>query len=211
MGVECWELYRCTRGLARKSGKFDSVKRRVDFDQEIKRRPAIGWCWVTPRRTSKTLKVELEKQTACVETNETKMMERADQEAHQQNLWGHILRSTAAPVAVTALAIEAATAEAWVTISTSPPAILSAVTVVTAIDDGDGDWIVASKPKRGDGLDVFVADLGNACSYVNAVRKNQKRKTERRKDLAHYNGVASYEFPENNDDGQRMEKNVVEH
>ena len=82
---------------------------------------------------------------------------------------------------------------------------------MTAIDDGDGDWIVASKPKRGDGLDVFVADLGNAGSYVNAVRKNQKRKTERRKDLAQYNGVASYECPENNDDGQRLEKNVVEH
>ena len=139
------------------------------------------------------------------------MMERTDQEAHQQNLWDHILRSTAAPVAVTALPIEAATAEAWVTISTSLPAILSTVTVVTAIDDGDGDWIVASKPKRGDGLDVFVADLGNASSYVNAVRKNQKQKTERRKDLAYYNGVASYKGPVNNDDGQRLEKNVVEH
>ena len=146
-----------------------------------------------------------------METNKTKMMERTDQEAHQQNLWDHILRSTTAPVAVTALAIEAATAEARVTISTSLPAILSTVTVVTAIDDGDGDWIVASKPKRGDGLDVFVADLGNASSYVNAVMKNQKQKTERRKDLAYYNGVASYEGSENNEDGQRLERNVVEH
>ena len=49
--VECWELYRCTRGLARKSDKFDSVKRRADFDQEIARRSSIGWCWLTPRRT----------------------------------------------------------------------------------------------------------------------------------------------------------------
>ena len=40
--VECWELYRCTRGWARKSDKFDSVKRRADFDQEIARRSAIG-------------------------------------------------------------------------------------------------------------------------------------------------------------------------
>ena len=89
----------------------------------------LGWCWVTrrnprnSRRTYLTWKVELEKQIACVETNETKMMERADQEAHQQNLWDHILRSTAAPVAVTPLASEAATAEALATISTSPPAI----------------------------------------------------------------------------------------
>ena len=111
----------------------------------------LGWCWVTrrnprnSRRTYLTWKVELEKQIACVETNETKMKERADQEAHQQNLWDHILRSTAAPVAVTPLASEAATAEALATISTSPPAILSTVTVMTAIDDGDGDWIVASK------------------------------------------------------------------
>ena len=49
--VECWELYRCTREWARKSDKFDSVKRRADFDQEIARKSAIGWCWVTPRRT----------------------------------------------------------------------------------------------------------------------------------------------------------------
>ena len=111
----------------------------------------LGWCWVArrnpknSRRTYLTWKVELEKQIACVETNETKMIERADQEAHQQNQWDHILRSTAAPVAVTPLASEAATAEALATLSTSPPAILSTVTVMTAIDDGDGDWIVASK------------------------------------------------------------------
>ena len=48
-------------------------------------------------------------------------------------------------MAVTPLASEAATAEALATISTSPPAILSTVTVMTAIDDGDGDRIVASK------------------------------------------------------------------
>ena len=29
--------------------------------------------------------------------------------------------------------------------------------------------------------------------------------------MAYYNGVASYEGPENNDDGQRLEKNAVEH
>ena len=54
----------------------------------------------------KVWKVELEKQIACMETNETKMMERADQEAHQQNLWDRILRSTVAPVAATTLARE---------------------------------------------------------------------------------------------------------
>ena len=37
-----WELYRCTRGWTRKSDKFDSVKRRVDFDHEIARRSSIG-------------------------------------------------------------------------------------------------------------------------------------------------------------------------
>ena len=51
LNVECWELYRCTRGWARKSDKFDSAKRRTDFDQEIARRSSIGWCWVTPRST----------------------------------------------------------------------------------------------------------------------------------------------------------------
>ena len=45
---------------------------------------------------------------------------------------------------------------------------------MTVIDDGD--WIVASKPKRGDGLDVFVADFGNAGSYVNAVWKQSEAK-----------------------------------
>ena len=40
--VECWELYRCTRGWTRKSDKFDSVKRRADFDHEIARRSSIG-------------------------------------------------------------------------------------------------------------------------------------------------------------------------
>ena len=83
---------------------------------------------------------------------------------------------------------------------------------MTAIDDGDDDLIVTSKPKSGDGLNVFVADLGNASSYyVNAVRKNQKRETERRKDLACYNGAASFEGHDNNNDGQRWEKNIVEH
>ena len=40
---------------------------------------------------------------------------------------------------------------------------------------------------------------------------NQKLKTERRKNVAYHNGVASYEGPENNDGGQRLEENVVEH
>ena len=40
--VECWELYRCTKGWTRKSDKFDSVKRRADFDHEIARRSSIG-------------------------------------------------------------------------------------------------------------------------------------------------------------------------
>ena len=80
---------------------------------------------------------------------------------------------------------------------------------MTAIDDGDDDLIVTSKPKSGDGLNVFVADLGNAGRYVNAVRKNQKRKTERRKDLTCYNGAARFEGLDNDD--QRWEKNIVEH
>ena len=88
----------------------------------------------------KVWKVELEKQIACVETNETKMVERADQEAHQQNLWDRVLRSTVAPVAATALAREVTTAETLVTIFASAPAM-------TAIDDGDDDLIVTSKPK----------------------------------------------------------------
>ena len=67
------------------------------------------------------------------------MMERADQEARQQNLWDSILRSTAAPVTVTVLAREVTTAETPVTISTSAPATLSPVAVMTAIDDGDDD------------------------------------------------------------------------
>ena len=71
--------------------------------------------------------------------------------------------------------------------------------VLTATDDGDDDLIVTSKPKSGDGLNVFVADLGNAGSYINAVRKNQKQKTGRREDLACYNGVASFEGLKNND------------
>ena len=119
----------------------------------------------------KVWKVELEKQIACMETNETKMMERADQEAHQQNLWDRILRSTVAPVAATTLAREVSMSESSVAISTSAPTTLSPVAVMTAIDDGDDDLIVTSKPKSGDGLNVFVADLGNAGSYVNAVRK----------------------------------------
>ena len=124
-------------------------------------------------------------------------MEQADREAHQQNLLDRIFWSTAAPVAATALASEAATAEAPATVSTSPPAILSTVTGITATDDGDGDLVVASKPKSADVLDVFVADFGNASSHVNAVTKNQKQKTERCKHLAHCNGVASHERPEN--------------
>ena len=103
------------------------------------------------------------------------------------------------------------TAEAPATISTSVLATLSPVAVMTAIDDGDDDLIVPSGPKSGDSLNIFVADFGNAGSYVNAVRKNQDQKTERRKDLACYSGVASFEGLENNDVGQRWEKNIVEH
>ena len=80
---------------------------------------------------------------------------------------------------------------------------------MTAIDDGDGDLIGGSKPKRGDGLDVFVADLGNAGSYINAVRDNQQKKTERRKDMAYYNG--GRKLREADDDGQRLDENIVEH
>ena len=88
---------------------------------------------------------------------------------------------------------------------------LSPVAVMTAIDDGDDDLIVTSKPKSGDSLNVFVADLGNAGNYVKAVRKDQKQRTERHKDLAYYNGVAIFEGLENNDVVQRWEKNIVEH
>ena len=115
-----------------------------------------------------------------METNETKMKERADQEAHQQNLWDHILRSTAAPVAVTPLACEAATAEALATISTSFPAISSTVTVVTAIDDGDGDWIVASKEgwlgclRRGPRGSIEHEDLGDRmCGNKKGTRRSR--------------------------------------
>ena len=121
-------------------------------------------------------KVELEKQIACVETNETKMMERADQETSRTS--GTILRSTAAPVAATTLARKVTLAEALVTISTSALATLSPVVVMTAIDDGDENLIVTSEPKNGDSLNVFVADLGNAGSFVNAVRRHQNQKTE---------------------------------
>ena len=144
-----------------------------------------------------------------METNETKMMERADQETSRT--CGTILRSTAAPVAATALAREVTLAEAAVTISTSALATLSPVEVITAIDDGDENLIVTSEPKNGDSLNVFVADLGNAGSFVNAVRRNQNQKTERCKDLAYYNGVASFEGLENNSVGQRWEKNIVKH
>ena len=68
---------------------------------------------------------------------------------------------------------------------------------MTAIDDGDDDLIVTSTPKSGDGLNVFIADLGNAGRYVNAVRKNQKR------------GAARFEGLDNDD--QRWEKNIFEH
>ena len=140
-------------------------------------------------------KIELEKQIACVDTHETKMMELADQEAYHQNLCGRIFRSTAAPVAATALASGATTVVAPASIFMSAPEILLTVAVTTAIDDGDGDLLGASKPKRGDGLDVFVADLGNAGSYVNTVRGNQQKKSERRKDMAYYKGVATFERP----------------
>ena len=136
--------------------------------------------------------IELDKQIACEETLETKMVELTDQEAYHQNLLGRIFRSTAAPVAATALAREATTAVTLTTISMSDAEILSTVVVTTAIDDGDGDLIGASKPKRGDGSDVFVEDFGNARSYVNTVRDNQQKKTERRKDIAYHNGVESY-------------------
>ena len=39
----------------------------------------------------------------------------------------------------------------------------------------------------------------------------QKQKTERRKDLVHYNGVASFEGLENNDDSQSWEESIVKH
>ena len=45
---------------------------------------------------------------------------------------------------------------------------------MTTIDDGDDDLIVTSKSKCGEGLNFFVADFGNAGSYVNAVRKNSE-------------------------------------
>ena len=186
-----------------KSDKFDLVKRRADFDHEIARRSVIGLTGrykKEPKELAddlKVFKVELEKQIPCVETNETKMMERAHQEAHQQNLWDHIFR-----MAATTLAREVTMAEALVTISTSAPTTLSPMAVMTAIDDGDDDLIITSKPKSGDGLNVFVADLRNAGSYVNVVRKNQKRETERRKDLACCNGTVSIEGLDNNNDGQ---------
>ena len=60
-------------------------------------------------------------------------------------------------------------------------------------------------------MDVFVADLGSASSYVNAVRENQQKKTERCRDLAYHNGVVSFEGPKNDDEGQRLDENIVEH
>ena len=105
-------------------GQVRLGKRRADFDHEIARRSAtglLGGYAKEPKELAEDLKVwkvDLEKQIACVETNETKMMERADQEAHQQNLWDRILRSTAAPVVATALAREVTTVEALATIST---------------------------------------------------------------------------------------------
>ena len=169
-------------------GQVRLGKRRADFDHEIARRSATGLMGSyakEPKELAEDLKVwkvELEKKIASVETNETKMMERADQEAHQQNLWDRILRSTAAAVIATALA-----RQRWRHWRLSPRvlATLSRVAVMTATDDGDDDLIVTSKPKSGDGLNVFVADLGNAGSYV--------------KDLACYTGVASFEGLKNND------------
>ena len=71
-----------------KSDKFDLVKRRVDFDREIVRRSVIGLSGRYAKEPKdlavdlKVWKVELEKQIACMETNETKMMERAGQPRH---------------------------------------------------------------------------------------------------------------------------------
>ena len=79
----------------------------------------------------------------------------------------------------------------------------------TAIDDGDSDLISASKPKRGDGLDVFIANLWNARSYVNTVRGNQQKKTEMRKDRTYFNGGRKLQKAD--DDGQRLDENIVEH
>ena len=126
-----------------KSDKFDLVKRRADFDHEIARRSVDGLLdgyAKEPKELAddlKVWKVEVEKQIVCVEINEMKLIERADQEAHQQNLWDRILQSTAAPVAATTLAREVTMAEARVTISTSALATLSPVAVMTAIDDSD--------------------------------------------------------------------------
>ena len=136
--VECWELYRCTKRWMTKLDKFDLVKRRADFDHEIARRSVIGLSGrykKEPKELAddlKVWKVELEKQIACVETNETKMMERADQEAYHQNLWDRILRSTTALVAATTLPREVTMTEAPVTISTSAPTTLSPAAVMTA-------------------------------------------------------------------------------
>ena len=102
-------------------------------------------------------------------------------------------------------------AEAPVTVSTSALATLSPVAVMRAIDDGDDNLIKTSEPKNGDSLNVLVADLGNAGSIVNAVRRIQNQKTERCKDLAYDNGVASFEGLENKNVGQRWEKNIIEH
>ena len=152
-------------------GQVRLGERRADFDHEIARRSVVGLlggCAKQPKEFAVDLKVwmvELEK-IACMETHETRMMERADQEAHQQNLWDCILQSTVAPVAATTLAREVTMAEAPVTLSTSAPTTLSPVAVMTALDDGDDDLIVTSKPKSGDGLNVFVVDLGNAGSNV---------------------------------------------
>ena len=89
-----------------------------------------------------TWKVELEKRIGCVATHDKKMIEQADQEAHLQNLWDRIFRSTAAPVAATVLARAGTTAGAPAIISTPTLAVvLSTVAVMTAIDDGDGDLI----------------------------------------------------------------------
>ena len=65
--VQCWELHRFTRRWTTKSDKFDSVKRRADFDHEIARRSAVGlfWCYAKePKELAddlKVWKVELEK------------------------------------------------------------------------------------------------------------------------------------------------------
>jgi cold shock CspA family protein len=104
--VQCWELYRCSRrwgDTLNKGMNFDPVTRRADFDQEVAEKSTGRWGdTMKSKEVAEGLeawRVELEKNTARVEADETKKMERADQEACRQRTWDRIVWPTAASAA----------------------------------------------------------------------------------------------------------------